>query len=76
MVEWMEENEIDQSTLIRTCLRGENLKTVREEVRELKDSISEEKRKISNIKGSVKTVGDKLDETISGLSSMSTVRLT
>ena len=76
LVEWMEENEINQSTPIRDSSNGENLLTVRNEVKELKDSISEEKRKMSDIKGSVKMVGDKLDETISGLSSMSTVRLT
>ena len=76
LVEWMEGNEIDQSTPIRNAPGGENLLTVRKEVRELKDYISEEKRKISDIKGSVKMVGSKLDETISGLSSMSTARLT
>ena len=76
LVEWMEGNEINQSTPVRNAPGGKNLRTVREEVRELKDYISEEKRKISDIKGSVKMVGSKLDETISGLSSMSTARLT
>ena len=48
--------------------RADEFISVREEIKEIKDSISKEKETVHIIKGAVKSIEEKLDETVSGLS--------
>ena len=63
LVDWIEINlktQADQSTPIKpssSFRTSDELHTIREEVKGLKDSILEEKREIHNIKGSIKSIG-------------------
>ena len=62
LVDWIEinlENRTDQSTPIKSSpnlKKTDELNTIRELVKELNDSIAEEKREIYNIKGSIKFI--------------------
>ena len=63
LVDWIEINlktQADQSTPIKpssSFRTSDELHTIREEVKGLKDSILEENREIHNIKGSIKSIG-------------------
>ena len=63
LVDWIEINlktQADQSTPIKpssSFRTSDELHTIHEEVKGLKDSILEEKREIHNIKGSIKSIG-------------------
>ena len=65
------EDQNDQSTPIKTgtnIKRADEFISVQEEIKELKDSISKEKETVHIIKGAVKSIEEKLDETVSSLS--------
>ena len=63
LVEWVESNlesQVDQSTPIKLPVsigRTDELHSVRGELLEIRNSISQEKKEISNLKGSVKMIG-------------------
>ena len=69
MVDWIKinlESRTDQSTPFKSnpnLKKTDELNSIREEVKELKDSIAEEKKEIFNIKGSIISIGAKLDDT-------------
>ena len=69
----MEGDQVSQSTPVRSpinpekTIKSDGMKEFRRELEVIKVFVVEEKREMFNMKDSLKTIGDKLNDTLSGL---------